>query len=197
MSTQTKSITSSEDQAKWLDEVIQQLPEKKIHLVGVSIGGWTATNYAFRYQEKLASLTVLDPVFTFDGIPIPTILISIPASIPVIPTPIRNWMLSYFSGGAEIKKDNPIADLIETGMHTFKVNSPAPTQITSDQLKKIDVPVLALMAGKSVMNNPEKAVENAKRDLKNGKVELFKDASHAINGEYASEVNTEIIKFTK
>ena len=44
---------------------------------------------------------------------------------------------------------------------------------------------------------PEKAVENAKRDLKNGKVELFKDASHAINGEYASEVNTEIIKFTK
>jgi pimeloyl-ACP methyl ester carboxylesterase len=195
MSKQTKAITNAEDQAKWLDEALTQLPESKLHLIGVSIGGWTATNYVVHFPNKVASLSLIDPVFVFDNIPLTTILISIPASITVIPTPIRNYMLSYISGGATVKADDPVAQLIETGMHTFSVKTPTPTRISKDQLRDINIPVFALMAGRSVMNDSETAVSNAQESLKKGTVDMIKDASHAINGEYADEVNTKIIHF--
>lgn len=197
MSTQTKAITSDEDQAKWLDEALTQLPEHKLHIVGVSIGGWTATNYVVRFPNKVASVSLLDPVFVFDNIPLTTILISIPASISVIPTPIRNYMLSYISGGSTIKADDPVAQLIEIGMHTFSVKTPTPTRISKDQLRRIDIPVFALMAGRSVMNDSKTAVANAQESLKKGTVDVIKDASHAINGEYADDVNAKIIHFVE
>ncbi len=197
MSTQTKAITSDEDQAKWLDEALTQLPERKLHIVGVSIGGWTATNYVVRFPNKVASVSLLDPVFVFDNIPLTTILISIPASISIIPTPIRNAMLSYISGGAAIKADDPVAQLIEVGMHTFSVKTPTPTRISKDQLSSIQIPVFALMAGRSVMNDPETTLANAQEDLKKGRVDIIIEASHAINGEYADEVNAKIIDFVE
>jgi pimeloyl-ACP methyl ester carboxylesterase len=34
-----------------------------VHLVGHSFGGWLAANYAVRDPERLASLSLLEPVF--------------------------------------------------------------------------------------------------------------------------------------
>ncbi len=42
MSIQSRPITSAADQAQWLNQVLAQLPEPQLDLLGVSIGGWTA-----------------------------------------------------------------------------------------------------------------------------------------------------------
>jgi len=70
MSVQDKPITGPEDEAQWLDDALAGLGLDWAHLLGVSIGGWTAVNYAVRRPGRAASLALLDPVMTFAPIPV-------------------------------------------------------------------------------------------------------------------------------
>ena len=197
MSVQTKAIENQKQQAEWLNEVIEGLGLKKVHIVGVSIGGWTAMNLA-RYNPKhIATASLLDPVFVFAQIYIKMILASIPASVPIIPRFLREKMLSYVSEGAEINDDEPIAKLIESGMRNYKLKTPAPNLFRKEDLKNIKVLVLALMAKKSKMHNSVKAVEIGKKYVKDIDIVNWKNASHAINGEFSNEVNARILDFVE
>ena len=118
LSTETRRIETARTK-RWLAQVLDQ-PESEIHLLGLSFGGWSAANVALKHPEKIRSLILLDPVYVFGPIPLKMILVSIPASVPMVPKPIREKMLSYISGGAEVDDSDPTAKLIETGMRTFK-----------------------------------------------------------------------------
>lgn len=166
MSVETAKIENVQDQAVWLKELIIALDEPQIHVLGLSFGGWSATNLVV--QEKvpqIASLILVDPVYVFDTIALKMVLLSIPTSIPIIPKSMRDQMLSYISGDAEIDEDEPTAKLIETGMRTFKSKLPMPQKIKEDQLKEINIPVLDIIAGKSTMHHPEEATAVAERSL--------------------------------
>jgi len=63
-----------------------------------------------------------------------------------------------------------------------------PKSFTDEQLRSLDIPVLALIAGRSVMLDAARAAARARSVLARGQVELWADASHAINGEYPAEI---------
>lgn len=195
----TQKITTAKDQAVWLNEVIEQLPEEKIHLAGLSFGGWNAVNVALYDAEKISSLTLIDPVYVFGPIPLKMILASIPASIPGVPKSIREKMLSYIAGGAETDENEPIGRLIETSMRTYKSKLPLPKEISEEQLREIKIPVLGIIAGKSTMHNSEKAMQVGQGNLSNplSEMKLFPNASHAINGEYPEKLAENILGFIK
>lgn len=193
-SIQDRPISNDADQAAWLNQVLQALPEPSFNLVGLSIGGWTAANLALREPSKLSTLTLIEPVFVFADMPLGTIVRSIPASLPWLPKSWRDGFNSYTAGGAPVK-DVPIADMIETGMKHYSLKLPQPTRITEKQPASINIPVLALIAGKSVMHDPAIALATAKRALTNGTVLLYPDASHAINGEYPEKIAADISAF--
>ncbi len=197
LSIETKRIETSTDQALWLKQVLEQLPEEDINLLGLSFGGWSAANLAIKYPEKVQSLILVEPVYVFGPIPLKMILASIPASIPIVPKPIRESMLSYISGGAEVDDSEPTAKLIETGMRTFKSKLPMPEEINAEQLAELEMPVLGILAGESTMHHSDKAFQTGVENLKNptSKMELFDDASHAINGEYPEELTQTIEAF--
>lgn len=197
MSVQTKVIENQKQQAEWLNEVIEGLGLEKVHIVGVSIGGWTTMNLARYNPEHIATASLLDPVFVFAQISIKMILASIPASVPIVPKLLREKMLSYVSGGAETNDDEPIAKLIESGMRNYKLKTPAPDLFSKEDLKNIDIPVLALIAEKSTMHNSVKAVETGKKYVKDIDIVNWKNASHAINGEFSNEVNARILDFVE
>ncbi len=197
MSIQKEPINDSQQQAEWLREVIAKLELERVHLVGVSIGGWTAMNLVRFYPERIASVSLLDPVFVFAPISLKAIAISIPASVPLVPKPIREKMLSVISGGAKTDDSEPVAKLIEAGMRNYKIKLPSPQSFSVEDLQGIEVPVLALMAEKSFMHNSEKAVETGKTHVKNIEIENWKNASHAINGEFSAEVNARILEFVE
>ena len=197
MSIQTVAIDNRQVQAEWLNQVFEALNLDRAHIVGVSIGGWTAMNLARYYPTRIASISLLDPVFVFAPISLKMIALSIPASVPVIPRVIREKMLSYISGGAKADGSEPIAKLIESAMRNYKLKLPAPDQIRVEDLKKIDLPILAVMAENSTMHNSKKAVKNGKKYAKDIDIESWPNASHAINGEYPEEVNSRILVFVK
>ena len=193
-SIQERPITSDEDQATWLDQTLAALPTDKVHLVGLSIGGWTAANLALHDTTHLATLTLIDPAQTFADIPWGTAIRALPAAVPWLPKSWRDSFNSYTAGGAEVQ-DVPVADMIEAGMQGYSLKLPQPTRFTEDRLATLDVPVLAIIAGRSVMHDAQEAVATAERTLPDGTVRLYPDASHAVNGEYPERVRDDIADF--
>ncbi len=103
MSIQSRPITSAADQARWLNQVLAQLPEPQLDLLGVSIGGWTATNLAVRDPGKIRSVILLDPVFVFGPISTAAIIRSIPASVGWFPKSWRDNFNSWTANGAPVR----------------------------------------------------------------------------------------------
>lgn len=187
MSLQTRRLVGPQDQAAWLDEALAGLRFDRAHLMGVSIGGWTATNCAVHRPGRVASLALLDPAMTFATIPLRTILVSAALFLPV-PDMVRRRVFSWISGGAPVDDSVPEAELLAAASADFVLRAPMPGVFTDDQLRSLDLPVLALLAGRSVMHDSDHAAARARELLPRGQIELWAEASHAINGEYAHEI---------
>ena len=200
-SVQSSPISGPEDEAEWLAQTIAALPEESVNLVGLSLGGWTAAILAIHHPERVRTLTLIDPVNTFDNIPLETVVRAIPATVPWFPRSGRDAFNSYMAGGAPVE-DVPVADMIEAGMQHYSMKKPQPSQITEQQLSDLSMPVLAIIAGDSVIHDPPTAVARAKRVLgaPAGKgagsdsriIRVYEDASHAVNGEYPDEIAADI-----
>lgn len=191
MSVQERPITDDAEQADWLQQTLEQLPERSFHLIGLSIGGWTAANLALHDSTRLATVTLIDPVFVFADMPVGTMIRALPASVSWFPKSWRDSFNSYTAGGYPVE-DVPVAEMIEAGMQHYALKLPQPTRISEDELSSIELPVLAIIAGESVMHDPEEAADTAERALSDGTVQLYPDASHAVNGEYPDQVTSDI-----
>ncbi|HEY3507425.1 MAG TPA: alpha/beta hydrolase [Actinocatenispora sp.] len=194
LSVQDRPIVSDADQARWLDQTLAALPEKRCTVVGLSIGGWAATNLAVRHPGRVAALVTIDPVYVYDTMPLGTMIRAIPAAVTWLPKSWRDSFTSYTAGGAPVKGVG-VADMIESGMRNYTVRLPQPTRITEDALSGLPMPVLAIIAGRSVMHDPHTATETAKRALRTGAVEVYPHASHAINGEYPERIAADLDRF--
>lgn len=194
MSLQDRPIKNDDDQAAWLHQVLEALPEAAFNLVGLSIGGWTATNLAIREPELIASVTLIDPVLVFADMPIEVILRSIPASVSWLPKAWRDDFNSWTAGGAPVE-DVPVARMIESGMQSYATALPAPTRIPERAIATLGMPVLAIIAGESVMHDAQAAVEVAEGALRRGTVRLLPGASHAANGEYPDVITAQLSRF--
>ncbi|MDO3704846.1 alpha/beta hydrolase [Micromonospora sp. C28SCA-DRY-2] len=191
MSVQRRPIGSAEDHAQWLHELLRGLPEQRLHLVGLSIGGWTAMNLAAHRPEKVASVVLVEPVLVFTDLSWAAVLRSIPASVRWFPRSWRDDFASWTANGAPVE-DVPVAELIEAGMQSYVLRLPTPDRLTEEQLAGVRVPVLTLLAGKSPMHDAAAGAEHARRVLPDGVVKVYPDASHAINGEHPEEIAADI-----
>ena len=198
-SIQDRPITDDADKARWLHEALAALPPHRFHVVGLSIGGWTAANLA-RFEPAdparrvVASITLLDPVDIYGDIPFGTVLRSIPAAVSWLPKSWRDSFNSYTAGGAPVR-DEPVADMVEAGMSCYAMNQPQPTRIPVDELRRLPVPVLAIVAGRSVMHDPSSSVAVAEQAFGPANVRVYPDATHALNGEVPDRIAADVGAF--
>jgi pimeloyl-ACP methyl ester carboxylesterase len=193
LSVQEREIRGADDQAAWLGATLRGLGLERAHLVGVSFGGWLALNLALHQPDAVASLSLVDPACVFGRFPAKIILASL-ATLPAAPELLRNRMLSWISGGAPVE-DEPVARVIAAAMREFRPGVPPPRYPSDDALRGLHVPTLALIAGRSQIHHPRKAYERARALLPDVQAELWPDATHAITGEFAAEVNNRVLKF--
>jgi pimeloyl-ACP methyl ester carboxylesterase len=187
MSLQHNPITGPDDEAQWLDDALAGLGLDRVHLLGVSIGGWTAVNYALRRPGRASSLALLDPVFTFAPVPAKAMVISAGMFLP-LPKSLQRRVFSWIAGGADVDASDSGTALISAASSDYVLRKAMPKLFTDDQLRSLDIPVLALIAGRSVMLDAARAAARARNLLPRGQVELWPNASHAINGEYPAEI---------
>lgn len=164
-------------------------------MVGLSVGGWSVTNLATRHPGSAASLTLLDPVFTFAPISTEFILRSIPAAIPWLPASWRDDFNSWIAGGGEDTNASAVGRMIDAGQQHYSSKLPRPEQITGQALQALDIPVLAIIAEDSVVHDAAAAVEVAERTLRWGTVELYKGATHAVSAQEPDRVAADLEAF--
>lgn len=195
LSVQSWPITDAADQARWLDEVLAGLGPARVHLLGVSIGGWLAVNAALRTPDRIVSIMVVDPAMTFGRIPAKAVIASIALVVPKFPAGLRRRVMSWLADGAPVDETLPEAELLDAAATGFVVRQPAPRMFDDDALRSLALPVLAIIAGRSVIHHPARAAARARRLLETGRVELWPDASHAVSGEFPDRIAERALAF--
>ncbi|MGD7788932.1 alpha/beta fold hydrolase [Propionibacteriaceae bacterium Y1700] len=195
-SIQERPVTNAADQAAWLDQALAQLPPDQFHVLGLSIGGWTAANLAVHRPEPVASLTLLDPVFTVADLRPEVIVRSLPAVLPWMPKAWRDDFNAWTAGG-ESSEGELVAAMLESGQKNYRTSLPAPTRITEDQLGRLDMPVLLVLGGASVMHDAAKAEQVARRAMPHAVVKVHPGGSHAVGLQEPDLVVTELTRLIR
>ncbi|MEU6579474.1 alpha/beta hydrolase [Nocardia sp. NPDC046763] len=195
LSVQSRPLTDGVDHAAWLSEALAALESRPVHVLGVSIGGWSAVNLAVHHPDRVASLITLDAPFVFGGVTWKMILVSLGSVLPGMPETWRNRLLSWISGGVSAPQDLPEGRLIASGMKDFVSYLPMTNQPAKDQLSALTMPFLGIFAGRSIVHNARKLADKARKLVPGGEFEVWPDASHAINGEFPDEIAARVAKF--
>jgi pimeloyl-ACP methyl ester carboxylesterase len=197
MSVQTAILKNSDDQANWINQTLEQLNLNKVHIVGHSFGGWTAANFASRYPDKLATMSLLEPVFTFQGVKLSLLLRITLSLLPFWPKKWKDDTLLTIGG---TKKENvdpkdPIYRMIADGVAYFKPNLPQPDKITVEDIKKWNMPVYVAFADNSALHDSKKACKKAKKYVKKIKAKVWPNTTHSLPMEISSQIDSELINF--
>lgn len=195
MSVQTRKLEGGADQAAWLDEALAGLEASKVHLVGHSFGGWSAANYAVRRSGRVATLTLVEPVFVFQGLRWRVYALSLPAALPFLPDSWRDRMLAEIGGASAIDRADPVARMISDATEHYDAKLPLPERITEEQLRSLRMPVYAAIAARSAMHDGAAALAVAKAGVRDVRAELWPDATHSLPMEFPDRLDREVLDF--
>ncbi|MBB3665277.1 pimeloyl-ACP methyl ester carboxylesterase [Prauserella sediminis] len=194
MSDQIQPITSTDDQIRWLRDVLAELAVDRAHLVGFSFGGLTAATYASQHPDQVASLTLLDPAYVFAPVNKRFLVGGFVASFPLMPDSFASWYTSWISGGTDAATKSPLAGLLDHGRRHYATKLPIPEQLPKEKLAGIETPTLAVLAGQSVVHDAQDAAETA-TTMPNVRVRIEPDASHAVHIEHHDDLLPVISSF--
>lgn len=193
-SAQTAPLTTMDDQAKWLGEVIDGIGVDRVHLVGHSFGGATAAAVALRRPELVETLTVLEPIFTLAGPPISLYLWAILLTVPA-PESWRDHALRRIGGVDEVDRSDSVTTLIERGAVAYSAHLPTPTVLSDDELTQLTMPVYVGIGGRDSLAGGAEAARRAERLVPEATVRQWASATHSLPFQVAEPLSRELDAF--
>jgi pimeloyl-ACP methyl ester carboxylesterase len=178
-SIQTAPIRKQVDIALWLDDVLAGLDVDRVHLVGLSYGGWLALNQALRSPQRLASITSVEP---------PGAIARMRFNVKMLPDGVLakfahsdaalHRLLRLLNNGAAVAP--PIVDLATAWFRTFVLKQPFPGRLNDEELRSIRTPTLLLFGERSLVTDAARAVDRARGLIANVDAEIVADAGHML-----------------
>jgi pimeloyl-ACP methyl ester carboxylesterase len=180
MSAPSRPALASEAYALWLDDVMQALSLTRASLVGVSLGGWLALDYATRRPERVESLALLCPAgvgrqkigIVFKTIPLrmlgpwgrrkaAELILGRP---PANPPPAVQYFLQFIA-------------LIHKHLRPRIVKLPV---FSDAALRRLTMPVLAILGGKDVLIDSTETKQRLERNVPLAEIRYLPEAGHLI-----------------
>ncbi len=194
LSVQAAPLTSTDDQALWIDDALSGLGVETAHVVGHSFGGASAASYAKQFPEKVRSLTLLEPVFTFGYPPARMLFWASVSTLPGLPTSWRDTALAKVGGVDDYDSDDAMAAMISEGSQHFSAALPTPSPLSDDELRALAMPTYVAIAERDSLVGGEKAAARA-RQLADAEVLVFPDTTHSLPMQAKDRLNSELPEF--
>jgi len=180
-SLQTAAIPGAADLAVWLDDALTALGRDRVHLVGLSYGGWLVLNQALRAPDRLAGITSIDPPGAFGRPKASFVASMVPDGFLakfVHSDPALHRLLARLNDG--VPPAPPLLGLSVAGLRTFRARQPFPARLKDDELRRIRTPALLLFGERSPVNRASSAAQRARQFIANAHAEVISGAGHML-----------------
>lgn len=201
LSVRRRKIKNREDILTWLDEVLTALiPTGTINLMGLSYGGWVASQYALGHSERLHKLVLLAPAMTV--LPVSFSLI-FRALLTRIPFGEFHRKFYYWLLHDAVQSGEPGQTFVDEALAEWKIAErcfcsmpiiPA-TILTDKAWQSFQIPVLFMIGENEKMYPTEKAVSRLNRTASQIETEIIPQAGHDLTFAQAGMVNDRILDF--
>ncbi|TWH17752.1 pimeloyl-ACP methyl ester carboxylesterase [Rhodococcus rhodochrous J45] len=194
LSIQAAPLTSTDEQALWIDDALSGLGVETAHVVGHSFGGASAASHAKQFPEKVRSLTLLEPVFTFGYPPARVVFWASVSTLPGLPAGWRDTALAKVGGVDDYDSDDAMAAMISEGSEHFSAALPTPSPLSDDELRALAMPTYVAIAERDSLAGGEKSAARA-RQLADAEVLVFPDTTHSLPMQAKDRLNSELPEF--
>jgi len=204
-SVNSRPVTGAADLTDWLDELLDQLdPERRgVHLMGLSFGGWLASQYALRRPERLLKVVLAAPVATFYPLPGAwawrAILGVFPPRRFFMQRFLVSWMCPDLSSRVDERGRRLLASWIDDAMmamRCFAFRMPlTPTVLSDEELRSLRPPVLLLVGEHEVVYPAQRAVERVKAVAPSIATEVIAKAGHDLTIAQTETFNAKATAF--
>jgi pimeloyl-ACP methyl ester carboxylesterase len=180
LSAPLRPALASDAHALWLDDVMQALSLIQASMVGVSLGGWLALDYATRRPERVESLAVLCPAgvgrqkigIVFKTIPLRMLgrwgrqkaAELVLGKAPENPSPALRYFLDFMA-------------LIHKNLRPRMVKLPV---FSDEALQRLTMPVMAIVGGKDVLMDSAETKRRLEHNVPQAEVHYLPEAGHFI-----------------
>ncbi|GGX60874.1 carboxylesterase [Streptomyces hiroshimensis] len=180
-STQSAPVTTAQDTANWLEEVLAGLGLERAHLVGHSYGGWVALNHAARRPARVASVAAYEPPRALAPLRPGFLLGAVAAMVSGSEKFQRRWFTGLIGDtGAAPEEAEAQMRLSLEALRGFRVRLLPPPRMTDEELRSVTAPALILLGGANRAMDSTRAAERARRLIPDVRAEIVPGAGHGI-----------------
>lgn len=183
LSAPSRPPLASDAHALWLDDVMQGLGIARASLVGISLGGWLAFDYATRRTDRVDAVAAMCPAgigrqkigIVFKTIPLRLLgtwgkrkaAELVLGRAPENPTPAMQYFLNFMG-------------MIHRNFRVRVTKLP----VFSDQaLQRLRMPVLAIVGANDVLIDSAGTKRRLERNVPHAEIRYLPDAGHFIRGQ--------------
>jgi pimeloyl-ACP methyl ester carboxylesterase len=170
---------ASDAHALWLDDVMQALGLEHASLVGTSLGGWLAFDYATRRPERVEAVVAMCPA----GIgrqKLGIVFKTMPLGL------MGRWgkrKVAELALGRAPGNPTPAQQYFLLIQKTFRARMVKLPVFSDQALQRLTMPVLAIVGGKDVLFDSAETKHRLERNVPHAEVRYLPEARHYIPGQ--------------
>lgn len=187
MSAPARPPLASHVYADWLGEVLAGLGVRRAALVGISLGGWLALEYATRRPETVSAVVLLCP----GGVGKHRNILLWALPLLLLGRWGRRKIMQRMAGGAPPPADVPpqvkaYGDFMDLTFANFHPRTEVLPPFADAELARLTMPLLAILGAKDVMIDSAGTRERLTRNVASAEILWLPDAGHLLIGHGAA-----------
>jgi pimeloyl-ACP methyl ester carboxylesterase len=174
-SSENRPSFKSGSYSEWLSDLIDKLGLNKVSLVGCSLGGWIAMDFAIKYPEKIEKLVLIATAGVVQ-VNIKTIFWIIITSF------LGSWGFNQLNKlvYSNIEIDNKALEFALLIKDNYKPRTDVLPLFEDDTLQKLDIPTLFIGGENDCFYNSEKTASRLNARLKNVQCIVIEKTGHVL-----------------
>jgi len=162
--------------AAWLDDVWTGLGIAEASIVGVSLGGWVALDYAVRRPSRVTSLSLLSPA----GIGARKGLFMLKAMLLLMLGKVGVSKALTAAAGKKPAPSSPVTQYMKLIFENFRPRGEAPPIIGDAELQALPMPVQVIVGANDAMLHAQQTRDRVSRLLPHAELAFLEDAGHML-----------------